>query len=148
MPPFYQVGVVQDLSHSRQQRNCVVRLTIERILVQVVSLGVRMEIPVERVLLRGHLTVVILNDLFWQFLENLGFKSAKDKRHDFEMQCFQYTLLFIGEEQVVFLEGHKVDIEKLFVAIAELFLGLQVAWHEEIEYTPQLQQLILDRGPS
>jgi len=64
------------------------------------------------------------------------------------VQCFQYTLLFIGEEQVVFLEGHEVDIEKLFVAIAELFLGLQVAWHEEIEYTPQLQQLILDRGPS
>ena len=64
------------------------------------------------------------------------------------MQCFQNTLLFIGEEQVVFLEGHEVDIEKLLVTIAELFLGLQVVWHEEIEYAPQLQQPVLDRRSS
>jgi hypothetical protein len=62
------------------------------------------------------------------------------------MQFLECFALSLGEEQFVLVEGGEVDFEQSFVVLFKDIFRVEVAWHEEVEESPQLDESVLDGG--
>jgi hypothetical protein len=62
------------------------------------------------------------------------------------MQFLECFALSLGKKQLVLVEGGEVDFEQSFVVLFKDVFRVEVAWHEEVEESPQLNESVLDGG--
>lgn len=92
--------------------------------------------------------VVVVDDFFREFFEDVALHAPHDEGHHFIVQFFKGLALVIREEEFVFLESGQVDFEEFFVVFFEEFFGVEIAGHEEVEEAPEFYEAVLDGSAS